>query len=751
MKMKKLPPSPNCVHQQSANRTRSIPPLHLVGRVGVFLILAGLLAGGSYFASSASAPKATPNKVSAATISAKKTSGELARQNAAHSPALMFLAPLFQAQGINVFAANCTTLNSAFNLGQTVCAQVSGAVPGSGRLFWGDPTFHVVRVTPITSDPQDDSFAPATVGTWTLLVVSNDGMVRARANFVVKDAANPSAEISVASSPRSPKVAAGGQVTFVLQISNSGPDTAANARLSVPVPDNATFVSFTQNSGPGFICQPNNGTTICDISGLPADTNAEFSATYNINAGAQVDSDITLTITGSSTTTDPKPVNDTASSDVTVGPGAACSINAASDITVNNDISGGEAQGGAVVTFDTPGTTGSCNQVTCSTPSGSFFPIGQTAVVCSSNDSTNVSRFNVTVNDTSAPTITCPANVSVAESSAGSGSAEVAFPAPTVVDNDPNVHVTFSPASGSTFTVAGSPHTVTATATDFSGASASCTFTVTVTSSQCSLACPQNITVNESPAGSGSAVVNFADPGESGTCGTVSYDHASGSSFNLGTTTVTATSSTSSSTCSFTVTVTANADTAAPVISCPANIVQPAATGTCSASVNPGMATATDNNPGVTVAGVRSDAQPLNAPYSVGEVIITWTATDAAGNTAECEQSIQITENVPPSVTAPAPVTVVVNSACDQVEVPNFSAALVTSDNCTQRANLEITQDPAAETLVGVGSYPVTIKVTDSSGNFTTVTTTFTVVDNIPPVITSCASNVTVNTDAGAC
>jgi len=727
-------------------------PLHLLLRVAPIIIVIAAVVSGIVLTSSASAPKKVAAKAvpAAAAVNYKRTQATLPTLSLREAMATPFV-PFFQTQSIDTFAANCSTPKSSYNLGQTVCAEVSGATLGFSRLFWGDPTFHVVRVTPITSDPMSDSFAPTITGTWTLLVVSNDGIVRSRSTFLVSDAANPSAELSVASSPKSPTGNAGGPISFSIQITNSGPDTAANARITVPVPANTTFDSFTQSSGPGFVCATSNGSTICDINGLGLDESAEFTATYDIAGGTTPDTEIELTVTGSSVTSDPNPKNNETSSIAVVVPGAACSVGDAPDITVNNDISGGQAQGGAVVTYTTPTQTGACgsSQVTCSIPSGSFFPVGVTSVVCSSDESSNVSRFNVTVNDTSAPSITCPANITVEESSPGSGSAVVNLPAPNVVDNDPNVKVSYSPASGSTFTIADSPHTVTVTATDFGGQTASCTFTVTVVASICQLSCPGNIVVSESPEGSGSAVVNFATPGEAGTCGTVTYDVPSGSSFPLGTTTVTASSTTSNATCSFTVTVRAGGDIEAPVITCPTNIVQAAPANSCSANVTVTPATATDDSGSATVAGSRSDGQALNAPYPVGEVVITWTATDAAGNSSDCQQSVEVTENVPPTVTAPAPRTVFVNSACEDVEVPNFLAGLVASDNCTSAANLETSQSPAAETLVGVGSHTITIKVTDVSGNITQVTTTFNVVDNMPPTITAPPA-VSTSTGAGA-
>jgi len=54
------------------------------------------------------------------------------------------------------------------------------------------------------------------------------------------------------------------------------------------------------------------------------------------------------------------------------------------------------------------------------------------------------------------------------------------------------------------------------------------------------------------------------------------------------------------------------------------------------------------------VVGVRSDGQPLNAPYPQGTTTITWTATDQAGNQASCVQTVQVT-NQNPIVTITGP------------------------------------------------------------------------------------------------
>jgi hypothetical protein len=60
-------------------------------------------------------------------------------------------------------------------------------------------------------------------------------------------------------------------------------------------------------------------------------------------------------------------------------------------------------------------------------------------------------------------------------------------------------------------------------------------------------------------------------------------------------------------------------DTTPPVITCPANIsIAGNVPGSCFATINPGVASATDNSSGVTVSGVRSDGQALYAPYPLG-------------------------------------------------------------------------------------------------------------------------------------
>lgn len=77
-----------------------------------------------------------------------------------------------------------------------------------------------------------------------------------------------------------------------------------------------------------------------------------------------------------------------------------CSLTCPSDITVPND----PGVCGAIVNYTEPSGAG-CGTVTCDHPSGSFFPVGETMVTCTSSVGPTCS-FKVKINDTELPVIT---------------------------------------------------------------------------------------------------------------------------------------------------------------------------------------------------------------------------------------------------------------------------------------------------------------------------------------------------------
>jgi hypothetical protein len=111
--------------------------------------------------------------------------------------------------------------------------------------------------------------------------------------------------------------------------------------------------------------------------------------------------------------------------------------------------------------------------------SGSTFPVGTTTVTLTSTDAhgnTATRSFMVTVQDTTPPTITTPANITA--EATGPAGAVVTFTTSATDLVDGAVPVSALPASGSTFPVGTT--TVKLTSTDAHGNTATSSFTVTV-------------------------------------------------------------------------------------------------------------------------------------------------------------------------------------------------------------------------------------------------------------------------------
>lgn len=138
---------------------------------------------------------------------------------------------------------------------------------------------------------------------------------------------------------------------------------------------------------------------------------------------------------------------------------------------------------GAVVTFDATGNDIEDGAIaaSCSAVSGSTFALGNTTVTCTVTDSAGEAAsgtFEVTVVDTTAPSIAPPGDISV--SATGAAGAVVTYSAPETSDLVDGAGVaTCAPASGTTFVLGVTP--VTCTAVDAAGNRASSSFTVTVT------------------------------------------------------------------------------------------------------------------------------------------------------------------------------------------------------------------------------------------------------------------------------
>ena len=563
-------------------------------------------------------------------------------------------------------SANPTT---TYNLGQNAWATVmNAALPDptfnipQRHFQWIAPDFTIAQQADITTATACDRYSiPSTgafaqVGTWIVRTVDGNFNGVASTRFVVRDPANARADVSVSKFGPA-EVLAGSNVTYSVQVTNNGPDTADDVTLSDATPANTTFVSTTVPS----CADPSAG---CNIGSLAPGATAAFTFVYSVGSTTPAGTLITNTAEAHSTTGEPGPsteVNNFGSSVTTVLSPAptTCTITCPPDVTVNNNPNGPNPCV-AIATYSTPSSSGNCVDpesnttppVSCSPASGSIFPVGATTVTCSIQAAS--CSFTVLVNDTrppSTPTISQPANISVNETPAGSGYATVNYATPSATGNC--VTVTCDPPSGFRF-LAGST-TVTCTARDSSNATASCQFTVTVNSSDCRLDCPDDKTVNESSPGSGSATVAYSTPVTVGPCPslTITCTPASGSSFAVGLNPVSCTAVDSSNnvvaTCGFAITVNS---LPACAITCPANVTtseNPSGSG--SATVNYSAPTPTGN------CATVSCNPPSGSSFPIGTTTVHCTGTDPAGNTSSCSFTVRVTGGTPCVINCPSNIT----------------------------------------------------------------------------------------------
>lgn len=299
---------------------------------------------------------------------------------------------------------------------------------------------------------------------------------------------------------------------------------------------------------------------------------------------------------------------------------------------------------GAAVTYSAPAATDLVDgavSVTCDPASGALFPLGSTVVTCSAEDSRENSAtttFAVNVQDASAPVVTVPSPVT-AEATSASG-ATVTFAATATDAVDGAIEATCVPASGSQFALGST--SVTCSATDANGNPGSSAFTVTVKDTTApSLAERDDITAE---ATGPSTVVEFEPIAASDLVDgdiTATCVPESGTSFVVGSTTVTCSAVDTRDNRSSTTFDVVVVDTTAPVVSVPENIT-----------------TGATSDAGAAVTFVASAVDLVNGPVPVtcdpasgsifehGATTVECSSEDAAGNEDAAEFTVTIVGTV---------------------------------------------------------------------------------------------------------
>ncbi|MBM2852544.1 MAG: uncharacterized protein HW420_1091 [Candidatus Nitrosotenuis sp.] len=342
--------------------------------------------------------------------------------------------------------------------------------------------------------------------------------------------------------------------------------------------------------------------------------------------------------------------------------------------------------------------------------------IGSTIITWTATDKYGNSvsnNQNVTIIDTTPPNLTAPADITVEATSISQN--VVTLGEPKVSDLVGVDSITNDAPSA----FAHGQITITWTAKDASGNTATATQIISVVDTiPPEITLSQDITM-EATGPSGTAV-SIGSATANDVIGVESLTNDSPDVFNLGSTQITWTATDSSgnvSTATQNVTI---VDTTAPTIAAPSDVIVEATS-------------ATDNTVSLTKPTVQDIVSQVTITndalekFSLGETIITWTATDESGNVSTIPQKVTIVDTTAPTIAAPSDITLEAISKSDNtvsLETP------IASDNVEVTS---VTSD--APEFFPVGETIVTWTATDVSDLTTIVKQKINVVDTAKPII----------------
>lgn len=377
---------------------------------------------------------------------------------------------------------------------------------------------------------------------------------------------------------------------------------------------------------------------------------------------------------------------------------------------------------------------------------------GNQIVVLTAEDeagNTNQCSFSVTLSDTTSPSIACPATQDIQADSDCDGTIPDYCGQATISDNcaaPTQIAVTQVPVAGTVLTTPGFPATVTLTANDGNGNTQTCTFVVQLVDvidpviicpapatravdASCTLSLPDftsdaslsdncspvgNITVSQSPVAGGS----YAGDGTTETIVLTASDESG-----------------NTATCNFVLTL---ADSTPPAVTCPA-ATDIFAQANCAVTV-PDFTNATTSDNCSSSGQITVSQQPAPATVLTGtgtSRTVSLTAEDEAGNTATCSFLITVQDTTPPTLACPSNQLLSVDGACP-VSLPDYTQNATADDNCSDGANITLSQSPSPGTsFSGDGTIvSVTITATDEEGNSVDCTFSVELDDATNPTIT---------------
>lgn len=381
---------------------------------------------------------------------------------------------------------------------------------------------------------------------------------------------------------------------------------------------------------------------------------------------------------------------------------------------------------GAAVTFSASASdlVDGTVAVICSPVSGSLFSIATTAVSCSATDAhgnTGTATFDVTVRDTTAPSLQLPPNMTAEATGPNGAVASFSATANDLVDG--SVAVLCAPASGSTFALGGT--TVNCSATDVHGNKASGSFAVTVVdTTPPALHLPASASVEAT--GPGGVSPSFSATAVDLVDGSVAVvcSPASGSQLGFGSSTIDCTSTDAhgnSARGSFVLTV---VDSTPPALHVPGDLVLEATSpGGAAATFSTSANDVVDGTVAVTCSASSGSI------FVLGSTTVSCSATDAHGNTAKSAFSVTVQDTTPPALHLPADITVEATGA------NGAPASFTASAQDLVDGNVPFSCSTVSGAVFGLGTTTVSCGATDSHHNTSTGSFHVNVVDTTAPAL----------------
>ncbi|MBK9329267.1 MAG: HYR domain-containing protein [Sphingobacteriales bacterium] len=538
--------------------------------------------------------------------------------------------------------------------------------------------------------------------------------------------------------------------------------TTTNAFTVTDASGNTATCSFTvsvaDNENPTITCNANisvnNDPGVCGAAVSYSVSSADNCAGQTVaQTGGQISGSTFPigTTTNAFTVTDASGNTATCSFTVSVADNELPTITCPSNIAVNND----PGVCGAAVSYAAITSADNCSGQTVAQTggqiSGSTFPIGTTTnafTVTDASGNTATCSFTVSVTDNELPLITtCPLDKFTATTT-GTCLGNVSIGALSATDNCSlqSIINSFNNTSDASGLYTKGLTVVTWTVTDVNGNTSTCETSVYVYDDELPVAACKNVTLQLNGASFVSITPSTIDNGSTDNCTLVTGNSAvSQTTFtcsNVGLNTVTLTvidNSGNTGTCNAAVTI---VDNVAPNAICQ-NITVP-----LDANGNVTITAAQVNNGSNDACGIQSTSLNVStfscANLGSGNTVVL-TVSDNSGNASTCSASVTIIDNIKPTAVCNNFTVALDNSGNATATGLDFSGA--STDNCGITSRVV---NPNSFTCSNLGTSPVTVILSDLSGNSEFCFASVTVVDNIAPVIT-CPANIAVNTDAGQC